>query len=234
MNEIYLRGVQKCFDSGFCLRDVDLRISGGEIFAFIGANGSGKTTTIRNILGLMNPDKGEVKITANDRAATYKDIGITLENETPFEGLTPVEYLDFFLSHYKFNPDKRKGRIENILKYTGLDARKNDCIKDFSKGMKKQLVIAKSLLHEPEILIMDEPFDGLSPEIRKGVKELLRDFANKGKIVFLSTHNLDEAENFCSSFGIMKNGNFLGKWYISDINTSLENFYFDRTKEQLL
>ena len=231
MNEILLKGVKKCFGSGFCLQDVNLQISGGEIFAFIGANGSGKTTTIRNILGLMSPNSGEVKITAKNKMVTYKEIGIALENETPFEGLTPVEYLDFFLSYYKFDQNKRKDKIEVILKQLCLDKRKNDRIKNFSKGMKKQLVIAKSLLHDPDILIMDEPFDGLSPEIRKIIKDVLREFVDKQKIIFLSTHNLNEAENFCSSFGIMKDGKCLGKWYVNDIDTSLEKFYFAKTEE---
>lgn len=233
MNKIQLNKINKCFGDKFCLKDINLEVNGGEIFAFIGANGSGKTTTIRIILGLMEHDSGSVNISNGEEYFSPKKLGLVLEDEKPFEGLTPLEYLDFFTTYYSVNPKEKKEKIINILKKFSLYEWKNKRIKHFSKGMKRQLTIAKAILHEPDIIIMDEPFEGISPEIRKIIKDILREFVNNQKIVFLSTHNLDEAENFCSSFGIMKNGKFLGKWHTNDINTSLEEFYFNKTKELL-
>ncbi len=231
MNTIRLENINKCFGNGFCLNNVSFEIKGGEIFAFIGSNGAGKSTTIRVMLGLMEANSGKVNITNGGKPFHPKRVGLVLEDETPFEKLTPMEYLDFFASYYSV--ENKEERIIELLKKSSLYEQRHRKMKHFSKGMKRQLTILKAMIHNPDIIVMDEPFNGLAPEVRKTIKDLLRDYVKNGKIVFLSTHNLDEAENFCSSFGIMKKGEFLGHWKVNEIETSLEEFYFKKTKEQI-
>lgn len=231
MNKIQLTKINKCFKNRFCLSNLSFIVEAGEIFGFLGTNGAGKTTTIRILLGLMKPDSGSASLLNDETPLSRSKIGIVLEDEKPFDGLTPYEYLDFFATYYSVDSKEKRARIEDILKRFYLYDWRDIKIKNFSKGMKRKLTVSKALLHKPSIIIMDEPFQGIEPESRRDIKETLKHFAGMGKIVFLSTHNLDEAENFCSSFGIIQQGKFMGKWNMKELNCSLEDFYLKRTNK---
>jgi len=231
MYKIQLTKINKCFKNGFCLNNITFEVNGGEIFGFLGANGAGKTTTIRILLRLIEPDSGSASLLNDKMPLSWNKIGIVLEDEKPFDGLTPYEYLDFFATYYSINSGEKRTKIEDILKRFYLYDLKDIKIKNFSKGMKRKLTISKALLHKPSIIIMDEPFEGIEPESRRDIKETLKRFAHMSKIVFLSTHNLDEAENFCSSFGIIKQGKFINKWDMKELNCSLEEFFLKRTSK---
>lgn len=232
MSKIKLSNVKKCYNSGFCLKNINFEVYGGEIFGFLGVNGAGKTTTIRIMLNVLSLDEGKIILQRkNGEYISLKDIGFVLEEEKPFENLSPVEYFNFFASNYGLQKGDRENRIENMLQKLNLLKRKNERISNFSKGMKRKLTIGKALLHDPEILILDEPLTGIEPKTRSDIKSILKDFASREKIVFLSTHNLDEAERLCSSFGIIDEGSFKGKWQISELKGSLENFFIQETRK---
>ncbi len=224
---LIVSSIVKCYNKGFCLKEVSFDVKEGEIFGFLGENGAGKTTTLRAILGLLTIDSGKISFEGIKRDR----IGFVLENETPFFNLTPVEYLDFFGDIYKMDKKDRKKRISDLLEEMELMDKAHEKIVTFSKGMKRKLTIAKALLHDPDILIMDEPFTGIEPLSRRRIKSLIRELANKNKIIIFSTHVLDEAETLCNTFGIIHNGKFLGKMKISEKQMSLEEIFFHKVKE---
>lgn len=229
MIEMKIKNITKSFGNEFSLDNLSLNLKGGELFVYLGPNGAGKTTTVRCLLGLYKIGNGSIDFTNSETKIDNKKIGFVLENEKPYDELTSVEYLSLFANISKV--ENINDKIENVLNKVNLINEKKR-IKTFSKGMKKKLLLAKALLSDPNILILDEPLEGLEVETRKEIKEILKGIVKDGNIVFITTHNLFEAENFCNSFGIIINGKFLGKWNISDLDCSLEEFYLKRKRNE--
>jgi len=232
MVELKITNMKKSFGDKFSLQNINLTLKSGDLFVYIGPNGAGKTTTVRCLLNLYKLDNGSIYYQKNKKPLKREKIGFVLEKEKPYDELTSIEYLSLFGNIYGVKGINEK--IKEVLKNVNLNEDKNKRIKSFSKGMKKKLILAKALISEPNILILDEPLEGLEVETRREIKDILKEEVLKGSIIFITTHNLFEAENFCNIFGIIDNGKLLGKWDISDLDCSLEEFYLNRKKNEIV
>jgi ABC-2 type transport system ATP-binding protein len=183
-------------------------IEEGEVFGFLGPNGAGKTTTMRMLSCLISKTSGEARIAGydvSDEADSLKIrkiIGLLPENNGLYDDLTAYKNLDFYGKLYECSKTQRKENIEHFLKLLGLWDKKDVLAGTFSKGMKQKLAIARSLIHEPEILFLDEPTANLDPESSKTVRDFILDLKKEKKTIFLNTHNLDEAQRICDKIGI--------------------------------
>jgi len=195
------------------LVDLNLKIKKGEVFGFIGPNGSGKTTTIKILATLTAPSSGEAYVSGyNVTEEPYKVrglIGYMPDFFGMYDSLKVWEYLDFFASSYRMPQAERKDAIENVLSLTRLEEKTESFVAGLSRGMRQRLCLAKTLLHDPEILILDEPASGLDPRARVEIKELLRGLKDAGKTIFVSSHILPELSDICTTFGIIEKGNLL-------------------------
>jgi ABC-2 type transport system ATP-binding protein len=180
----------------------------GEIFGYLGPNGAGKTTTMRIILGLLKPESGRALVFGKelgDNDDLRRRVGVLLENDGLYERLSAYENLDYYAQLYSVSDIE--GTIKNLLNFVGLSDRQNDRVGVFSKGMKRRLALARSIIHDPEVLFCDEPSAGLDPEAQKMVRDLiLRLSREKGRTVFLNSHDLDEVQRVCSKIAILQRG----------------------------
>ena len=200
----------KSFGKKQILKNVSFSINEGDILAFIGPNGSGKTTTIKLILGLQKIDSGEVLINGLDITKNFEDairkVGAIVENPDCYMYLTGWQNLRLIADYYGNISDED---IEELVKYVGLDARINDKVNKYSLGMRQRLGIARALLNKPNILILDEPTNGLDPEGIKDLRVLLKRLASDGMGILISSHNLAELESFCNKVCIIDNGKII-------------------------
>jgi ABC-2 type transport system ATP-binding protein len=188
---------------------VTFRVEEGEVFGFLGPNGAGKTTTIRMLCCLISKTSGEAKI-ANyeigndaDSLKIRKIIGLVPDNVGLYESLSAYDNLDFYGKLYKCTETQRKENIQRFLKMLGLWEKRDVMAGSFSKGMKQKLAIARALIHEPEVLFLDEPTVNLDPESSKTVRDFLLELKKEKKTIFLNTHNLDEAQQICGRIGVL-------------------------------
>lgn len=229
---IKVEGLSKSFNGLMALNNVSFSVDSGEIFAFIGPNGSGKTTTVRTLLGLLKPDSGvadviDVKHTHNWR----RSVGFVLEDEKPFFLLTPREYLRFFGQVY--GVENLETKISEMLSTLRIDDNGTKTISQYSKGNQRKLCLAKALIHEPSILLLDEPLDGIEPETRRDIKDMLASLGNNNCTILIASHNLDEMENICTTVGLINAGVFKGKTGMKEITSqgmTLESFYIKEIK----
>ena len=184
-------------------------MSDGEIFGFLGPNGAGKTTTIRMLACLISKSSGTARIgeydigNKTDQPKIRSLIGLVPDNVGLYEELSAYKNLDFYGRYYKVDEPKRKERIEYFLKLLGLWEKKDVAAGTFSKGMKQKLAIARALIHDPQLLFMDEPTANLDPESSKTVRDFILDLKKEKKTIFLNTHNLDEAQRICDRIAIL-------------------------------
>lgn len=212
---VKLENVSKSFGDVRAVRDIDLKIEEGEIFGLLGPNGSGKTTTMRIMIGLTRPDSGSVRVLNEDvterPTETKKKIGYVPESSELYEFLTGQEYLDFVGNIYGLSDSKREDRIGEYLKAFELEGKEADMIKSYSGGMKQKIALISAFLHKPKVLFMDEPVSGLDPKSAKIVKDFLRELTRQGVTVVISTHVLGIAEAICDRISIMRNGKILAE-----------------------
>jgi len=211
MNAVEIRGMAKSFNGEPVLDKINFKVRKGEIFGYLGPNGSGKTTTMRIMLGLLKPTSGRVLIngTEPDDSASYlrSRIGVLLENNGLYERLSAYQNLLYYARLYGVPEPDRVEKIEGLLKFAGLSDRRNEKTGRFSTGMKRKLGLARAMIHNPEILFLDEPTAGLDPESRMIVRDLiLRLSEDEGMTVFLNTHDLSEVEKVCSNAAILEGG----------------------------
>lgn len=204
------------------LKNVSLNIYEGDILGFIGPNGAGKTTTIKLILGLQNITKGKVSINGFDIEKQFtkaiEKVGAIIENPDMYMYLTGYQNLKLSANMYK-NVDEK--RINEVVKLVGLENRINDKVSKYSLGMRQRLGIAQAILHRPNLLILDEPTNGLDPEGTKNMRQLLLDLAKNEKMsIFISSHNLAEMESLCNKVCIIQNGNIIETSDIKDVKKS--------------
>ncbi len=189
--------------------NLTLRVDKGEVFGFLGPNGAGKTTTVRMLCCLIGKTSGSAKIgeyeVGNQENALKirKMIGLVPDNVGLYESLTAFENLDYYGTLYRRTDTQRKESNEYFLKLLGLWEKRDALAGSFSKGMKQKLAIARALVHDPEILFMDEPTANLDPESAKTVREFILELKKQKKTIFLNTHNLDEAQRICDKIGIL-------------------------------
>jgi len=202
-------GLSRTFEGLLAVDDVTLSIPEGEAFAFLGPNGAGKTTTVRMLCCLISKTSGAARI-ANyevgddaDSMKIRKIIGLVPDNVGLYDDLTAYDNLDFYGKLYKCTETQRKKNIQRFLKMLGLWEKKDAAAGTFSKGMKQKLAIARALIHDPEILFLDEPTVNLDPESAKTVRDFLLELKKEKKTIFLNTHNLDEAQRICDRIGIL-------------------------------
>ena len=205
---IEVQHLTKKFNGTPVLRGVDFQVKEGEIFGYLGPNGAGKTTTMRIILGLLKPTSGRASVFGKDLGDNddlRRRVGVLLENDGLYERLSAFENLNYYAQLYSV-PDIEE-KIRNLLEFVGLSDRQNDKVGTFSKGMKRRLALARSLIHDPEVLFYDEPSAGLDPEAQKMVRDLiLRLSGEKGRTIFLNSHDLDEVQRVCSRIAILQKG----------------------------
>jgi len=189
--------------------DLTLRVDDGEVFGFLGPNGAGKTTTIRMLACLISKTSGSAKVgdyeigNRADEPKIRRNIGLVPDNVGLYEELTAYKNLDFYGRYYKVDKTKRRERIEYFLKLLGLWEKRDVAAGTFSKGMKQKLAIARALIHDPQILFMDEPTANLDPEASKTVRDFILELKREKKTIFLNTHNLDEAQRICDRIAIL-------------------------------
>jgi ABC-2 type transport system ATP-binding protein len=189
--------------------NLTFKVNDGEIFGFLGPNGAGKTTTVRMLCCLISKTSGNAKIgdyevgRPEDAIKIRKIIGLVPDNVGLYDSLTAYENLDYYGTLYGRSDSQRKESNEYFLKLLGLWEKKDILVGSFSKGMKQKLAIARALIHDPEIIFMDEPTANLDPESAKGVREFILQLRKEKRTIFLNTHNLDEAQRICDRIGIL-------------------------------
>lgn len=216
MDAINVKSLSKSYDGqAFALRDIDLSIPQGEIFGFLGPNGSGKTTTVRLLNGILTPTSGEASVMGSsiytDAVKIHSFCGVMTETAASYENLTGYENLQFFGKMYNLSGKKLKERCMELLKELELYEARDKKVKNYSTGMKKKISLARSLIHRPKVLFLDEPTSGLDPEAAANVTNLISGLAKQdGVTVFLCTHQLKYAEDICTLYGFIHNGQLLG------------------------
>ena len=190
--------------------NLTLHVNDGEVFGFLGPNGAGKTTTVRMLCCLISKTSGTARIgdyevgNRADQQKIRRMVGLLTENVGLYEELSAYDNLDFYGRFYKLDEQKRKQQIEYLLKMLGLWEKRNQAAGTFSKGMKQKLAIARALIHDPQVLFLDEPTASLDPEAAKTVRDFILELKKEKRTIFLNTHLLDEAEKMCDRVAILK------------------------------
>jgi len=207
---IETENLTKRFGDLTAVDDVTLRVEEGEVFGFLGPNGAGKTTTVRMLCCLISKTSGVGRIgdyeigNSGDSQKIRKIIGLLPENVGLYDELSAYKNLDFYGRLYECSEGQRKERIEHFLKMLGLWEKRDLAAGTFSKGMKQKLAIARALIHDPQVLFLDEPTANLDPEASKTVRDFILELKKEKRTIFFNTHNLDEAERICDRVGILK------------------------------
>lgn len=218
-------------------KDINLHIEKGDIFAFIGHNGAGKTTTIKSIVGILDFNDGDILIdgiSIKERPVECKKLlAYVPDNPDIYNALTGIQYLNFIADIFEISIEER---IKSIEKYAELLELSNDLttpISNYSHGMKQKLVLISAFLHQPKLLILDEPFVGLDPKASFTVKNIMKEFARDGGAIFFSTHVLEVAEKLCNKVAIIKDGKILSSGKMSDVkkDKSLEKVFLESANE---
>jgi len=240
---IILENITKRYGNTMAVRGLNLNVPPGELFGFIGPNGAGKTTTIRMIGGLIAPTSGTVTIDGIDMARqpeeAKKRIGLVPDRPFLYEKLSGMEFLKFTADLYGVDSGRFEEKAEALLKTFSLLERSHELIEGYSHGMKQRLIMSSALLHEPAIIVVDEPMVGLDPRGIKMVRGLFRGLAEKGTTIFMSTHTLKLAEDVCDRIGIIHQGNLIATGTIEELkhaarvgDASLEEAFLRLTREE--
>ena len=207
------------------VRDLSFSISRGEIFGFIGPNGAGKTSTIKVLATLLKPTRGRALVAGLDVArephAVRRKIGYMPDFFGVYDDLTASEYLHFFAAAYKIPSAKRRVLIGDVLALTDLTEKHDAPVDGLSRGMKQRLGLARVLLHDPDLLLLDEPASGLDPRARIEMRELLKALQTMGKTIIVSSHILHELAQFCTHIGIVERGQMVAHGSLADIYRAL-------------
>jgi len=238
---IELTHVTKRYGTKLAVDDLSLTVPPGELFAFLGPNGAGKTTTIKMLCGLLFPTAGTVRVGGFDLAAQGDQARqlISYVPDQPFlyEKLTGREFLRFVADLYGMPRDRAEGRMQTVIDLFRLHEFVDDLTERYSHGMRQRTVFAAALVHEPKLLITDEPTVGLDPKSIRLLKDLLRAEANRGTTVFLSTHSLDVAQELADRIGIVERGRLIGCGTLAtlrkqaSLDGSLEDVFLKLTEE---
>jgi len=217
--------------------DLTLEVKAGEIYGFIGHNGAGKTTTIKAIAGLHQFEKGTITIDGisikDDPIAAKSIIAYIPDNPELYDNLSGMQYLNFVADIFRVLKKDRKAKIESLAAQLEILDALNNQIASYSHGMKQKLAIIGAFVHDPKLLIMDEPFVGLDPKAAFTVKNMMREFCSKGSAIFFSTHVLEVAEKLCDKIAIIKSGKLIASGTMEEVkgNASLEEVFLEITEE---
>ncbi|MBS4872635.1 MAG: ABC transporter ATP-binding protein [Peptoniphilus sp. oral taxon 375] len=223
----------KAYGDKLVLHGIDLEIKPGEIYGFIGKNGAGKTTTIKCVMGLLDYDQGNIFIngmdTKKDPLACKQISAYIPDNPRLYEFLTGAEYINFVADIYGVSEEDRMDRTLRLAKVFDLKEDLGSKISSYSHGMKQKLAIIAALVHDPKLLILDEPFVGLDPTATHFLKELFQEMVANGAAIFFSTHVLEVAQNLCHKIAIIKDGKIVKEGATKDViqDSSLENIFME-------
>ena len=210
---VELKNVDKRYSEILAVDNVDLTINKGEIFGLLGPNGSGKSTTLKMLIGLVQPDSGQVNVLGidvqKDPVAVKQQVGYVPESPRLYEFLTGIEYLDFIGDVYGIQTEQKKNRITEYLKALQLEGREGDMINGYSDGMKQKIALISAFLHRPKLLLLDEPLSALDPRSARIIKDFLHQLKTQGVTTIMSTHVLEIAQAVCDRIGIMYQGKIL-------------------------
>ncbi|MCH8881858.1 MAG: ABC transporter ATP-binding protein [Planctomycetes bacterium] len=239
---IELREVVKAYGSKVAVRGVSLDVRAGEIFAFLGPNGAGKTTTIKLIAGLLHADDGSVRVCGHAVGENGLEARACLAYvpDQPFlyEKLTGREYLEFVRQMYRVGKDVAAERVASLAARLDMSSFLDRLSEGYSHGMKQRVVLAGALLHDPDVLVIDEPMVGLDPRTVRTVKDLFLERTARGKTIFMSTHTLEVAEAVAHRIGIIHNGNLVRVGTFEELQSeaskqqSLEDIFLHLTEDQ--
>jgi ABC-2 type transport system ATP-binding protein len=205
---------------------LSLQVPAGSIYGFVGPNGAGKTTTMRMLTTLTRPTSGEAwvngfSVTAEPRAVR-RSIGYMPDEFGVYDDMRVWEYLDFFAACYDIPENERKRLIDDLLQLVDLNHRRDDMVDKLSRGMKQRLSLARTLAHDPAVLILDEPASGLDPRARIEIRELLVELSKMGKTIFFSTHILADVSEICTHIGIVEAGQMIAQGSMEDMRSQLQ------------
>ena len=237
-----LRGVSKSFDRP-AVDALDLTIYGGEFYALVGPNGAGKTTTLRVVVGLLKPDAGSIRIGGIDALSdpvAAKQITAWLSDEPMiYDKLTPYEYLEFVAGLWRIDPAVAQGRARELIGWLGLEPHAHERCEGFSRGMRQKVALAGALVHDPKLIILDEPLTGLDSGTARQVKDVLRGRVREGGTVIMTTHILEVAERMADRIGVIARGRLIAEGTLDDLRrqtgetaTSLEDTFLTLVAEQ--
>ena len=218
---IELKGVTKRFGSFVAVDKIDLQIKSGEIFGFLGPNGAGKTTTLKMITGLLQPTAGSIKVAGYDLRSHPEDakkhLGFIPDRPFLYDKLTADEFLVFMGGLWGLSEEVIRVRMEKLFELFELTDWRDELIESFSHGMRQKLIFAGALLHEPEVIVVDEPMVGLDPKSIRLVKDIFRRLCADGKTVMMSTHTLSIAEETCTRIAIIQEGKIVAQGTVDEL-----------------
>jgi ABC-2 type transport system ATP-binding protein len=214
-------GLTKKYGDMHAIRNIDLDLDAGDLFGFIGPNGAGKTTTMRIIATLLNPTSGEAYVCGNSIYTNPKEIrrlvGYMPDFFGVYDDMKVIEYLEFFAAAYRITGETRRKRCNEMLEIVDLDFKRDAYANTLSRGQTQRLGLARVLLHDPQVLLLDEPLSGLDPRARIEMRELLRRLGQTGKTIVVSSHILPELADVCNKFGIIDRGVMTVNSTVADI-----------------
>jgi ABC-2 type transport system ATP-binding protein len=221
MNALLVRGLSKAFGRKV-IENLDLTVEAGAFFALLGPNGAGKTTTLRMIAGLLQPDAGEISVfgvdVRRDPLAAKRMIAWLPDEPLLYDRLTPLEYLEFVAGLWQVEPAAAQSRADELLEILGLWPHRHERCEGFSRGMKQKTVLAGALIHDPKLLILDEPLTGLDAAAARLVKTILQERAAAGAAIILTTHILEVAARLATRIGILAGGALLAEGTLAELS----------------
>ena len=222
---IETKNLSKNFGDLAAVADLNLTIEDGDIFGFIGPNGAGKTTTMRILVTLLEPTRGKAFINGLDVSRNGKKVrklvGYMPDFMGVYDDLKVFEYLEFFAAAFGIERKKRKSIVEGVLELTDLQSKRGAAVDSLSRGMQQRLGLARVLIHDPKVLVLDEPASGLDPRARIEIRELLRELKRMGKTIMISSHILSELEEICDHVGIIEHGRLVFSGTLEEIRPKL-------------
>lgn len=237
-NVLEVRDLVKTYGDKTAVDGLSLAVAPGEIHGFIGHNGSGKTTTIRAVVGVMDFDSGEVLIDGlpvREKPVACKERTAYIpDNPDLYEYVTGIQYLSYLADIFKVGSTEREERIASLAEEFGITDSLGNLIGSYSHGMRQKLALIGAFLHEPRLLVLDEPFVGLDPQAAYRLKELMRDLCDKGSAIFFSTHVLDVAEKLCDRVTIIKQGRLVATGTVEEVrgSGSLEDAFLEVVSDE--
>lgn len=229
-----IKNLTKTYKGGKkAVSNLNIEVESGDIYGFIGHNGAGKTTTIKAVVGIIDFEEGEIHIngiSVKDNPLACKScIAYIPDNPDLYEYLTGIQYLNFIADIFQISKSDREKRIKTYADAFEITSSLGDLISSYSHGMKQKLAIISALIHEPKLMILDEPFVGLDPKAALTLKNMMHDMCRKGNAIFFSTHVLDVAEKLCNKIAIIKNGELIASGDIQSLTKgeSLESVFME-------
>ncbi len=226
-NALEIRDLTRCFEQRPVVDSLDLTVAAGEFYTLLGPNGAGKTTTLRMVSGLLKPDRGSIHIfgvdALADPIAARRIMAWVSDEPMLYEKLTPLEYLNFVAGLWGVDGARAEGRARGLLSRLGLATHQDERCERLSKGMRQKVALAGALVHQPRLIILDEPFTGLDAGSARIVKEVLREHVAAGGTVIMTTHILEVAERMADRIGVMANGALIAEGTLDELRSQTDS-----------